>query len=142
MLSRTPCSRPIGSLTPSTTSVPWRRGCSELPTIDVPISCVTMNSEGTGDSRHGDRPGDTGRSSRTLCCAVEHLALPLPPKERACVLLKNEWTGTRADLVFGSNSQLRAIAEVYACDDAKEGFVKDFATAWNKVMNLDRYDLA
>ncbi len=53
-----------------------------------------------------------------------------------------KWTGTRVDLVFGSNSQLRAIAEVYACDDSKEAFVKDFAAAWNKVMNLDRYDIA
>jgi catalase-peroxidase len=53
-----------------------------------------------------------------------------------------KWTGTRVDLVFGSNSQLRAIAEVYACDDSKEAFVKDFVAAWAKVMNLDRYDLA
>jgi len=55
---------------------------------------------------------------------------------------KTKWTGTRVDLIFGSNSQLRAIAEVYASDDAKEAFVKDFAAAWSKVMNLDRYDLA
>ena len=53
-----------------------------------------------------------------------------------------KWTGTRVDLVFGSNSQLRAMAEVYACDDSKEAFVKDFVDAWVKVMNLDRYDLA
>jgi catalase-peroxidase len=53
-----------------------------------------------------------------------------------------KWTGTRVDLVFGSNSQLRAISEVYACDDSKEAFVKDFVAAWSKVMNLDRYDLA
>jgi catalase-peroxidase len=53
-----------------------------------------------------------------------------------------KWTGTRVDLVFGSNSELRAVAEVYACDDAKEAFVKDFVAAWTKVMNLDRYDLA
>jgi len=53
-----------------------------------------------------------------------------------------KWTGTRVDLIFGSNSQLRAIAEVYACDDAKEKFVRDFVAAWNKVMNLDRFDLA
>jgi catalase-peroxidase len=52
-----------------------------------------------------------------------------------------KWTATRVDLVFGSNSQLRAIAEVYACDDSKEAFVKDFVAAWSKVMNLDRYDL-
>jgi catalase-peroxidase len=55
---------------------------------------------------------------------------------------KIKWNGTRVDLVFGSHSQLRAIAEVYACNDSKERFVKDFAAAWNKVMNLDRYDLA
>jgi catalase-peroxidase len=54
---------------------------------------------------------------------------------------KTKWTGTRVDLVFGSNSQLRALAEVYASDDSKQAFVKDFAAAWNKVMNLDRYDL-
>jgi catalase-peroxidase len=53
-----------------------------------------------------------------------------------------KWTGTRVDLIFGSHSQLRALAEVYACADSKEKFVKDFVAAWNKVMNLDRYDLA
>ena len=53
-----------------------------------------------------------------------------------------KWMGTRVDLVFGSNSRLRAIAEVYACDDAQEAFVHDFVAAWNKVMNLDRFDLA
>ena len=61
-------------------------------------------------------------------------------RDRATGKLK--WTGTRVDLVFGSNSQLRAIAEVYASNDSKEAFVKDFAATWNKVMNLDRYDLA
>jgi len=53
-----------------------------------------------------------------------------------------KWTGTRVDLIIGSNSELRAIAEVYACEDAKEKFVKDFVAAWVKVMNLDRFDLA
>ncbi|HEY4962413.1 MAG TPA: catalase/peroxidase HPI, partial [Terriglobales bacterium] len=53
-----------------------------------------------------------------------------------------KWTGTRVDLIFGSHSQLRALAEVYASDDSKEAFVKDFAAVWGKVMNLDRYDLA
>ncbi len=52
------------------------------------------------------------------------------------------WTGTSVDLVFGSNSQLRAFAEIYACDDGQEAFVRDFVAAWNKVMNLDRFDLA
>ncbi len=53
-----------------------------------------------------------------------------------------KWTATAVDLVFGSNSQLRAIAEVYGADDAKEKFVRDFVAAWNKVMTLDRFDLA
>jgi catalase-peroxidase len=55
---------------------------------------------------------------------------------------KVKWTATRVDLVFGSNSELRALAEVYAQDDSKEKFVRDFVAAWTKVMNLDRYDLA
>ena len=50
-------------------------------------------------------------------------------------------TGTRVDLIFGSNSQLRAIAEVYACADAQDKFLHDFVSAWNKVMNADRFDL-
>lgn len=53
----------------------------------------------------------------------------------------SQWTGTRADMIFGSNSELRAIAEVYGCEDSKAKFVKDFVAAWNKVMNLDRFDL-
>ena len=53
-----------------------------------------------------------------------------------------KWTGTRVDLIFGSHSQLRALAEVYACTDSKEKFVKDFVAAWTKVMNLDRFDVA
>ena len=55
---------------------------------------------------------------------------------------KVKWTGTRVDLVFGSNSVLRALAEVYASTDAKKKFVTDFVAAWNKVMNLDRFELA
>jgi catalase-peroxidase len=51
------------------------------------------------------------------------------------------WTATAVDLVFGSNDQLRAIAEVYGCDDAQEAFVRDFVAAWDKVMNVDRFDL-
>jgi catalase-peroxidase len=61
-------------------------------------------------------------------------------RDRATGELK--WTGTRVDLVFGSNSQLRALAEVYACDDSQKKFVRDFVAAWNKVMNADRFDLA
>jgi catalase-peroxidase len=61
-------------------------------------------------------------------------------RDRATGELK--WTGTRVDLIFGSNSQLRAVAEVYACEDSQEKFVHDFVAVWNKVMNLDRFDLA
>jgi catalase-peroxidase len=64
----------------------------------------------------------------------------LEGRDRATGELK--WTGTVVDLVFGSNSQLRALAEVYACGDGQQAFVRDFAAAWNKVMNLDRFDLA
>jgi catalase-peroxidase len=55
---------------------------------------------------------------------------------------KLKWTGTRVDLIFGSNSQLRAVAEVYACEGSQEKFLHDFVAAWSKVMNLDRFDLA
>jgi len=61
-------------------------------------------------------------------------------RDRATGALK--WTGTRVDLVFGSNSQLRALAEVYGSSDAQAKFVGDFVAAWTKVMNLDRFDLA
>ncbi|HVP07863.1 MAG TPA: hypothetical protein VMS71_08480, partial [Candidatus Acidoferrum sp.] len=61
-------------------------------------------------------------------------------RDRASGELK--WTGTRVDLVFGSNSQLRAVAEVYGCADSQEKFMHDFVAAWDKVMNLDRFDLA
>jgi catalase-peroxidase len=54
----------------------------------------------------------------------------------------HRWSGTRVDLIFGSNSQLRAVAEVYASADAREKFLHDFVAAWNKVMNLDRFDIA
>ncbi|MHB1287163.1 MAG: catalase/peroxidase HPI [Leptospirales bacterium] len=64
----------------------------------------------------------------------------LEGSDRATGELK--WTGTIVDLIFGSNSQLRALAEVYACSDSQQAFVHDFVTAWNKVMNLDRYDLS
>ena len=61
-------------------------------------------------------------------------------RERATGALK--WTGTRVDLIFGSNSQLRALVEVYGCEDSQEKFLHDFVAVWNKVMNLDRFDLA
>jgi catalase-peroxidase len=61
-------------------------------------------------------------------------------RDRATNELK--WTGTSVDLVFGSNSELRAVAEAYGCDDSPQAFVRDFVAAWDKVMNLDRFDIA
>ena len=72
--------------------------------------------------------------------------MPLRRRASCPAILGNtnelKWTGTRVDLIFGSHSQLRAIAEVYACADSKEKFAKDFVAAWTKVMNADRFDLA
>jgi catalase-peroxidase len=71
--------------------------------------------------------------------AVSHEDKVFEGRNRATGNLK--WTGTRADLIFGSNSELRAVAEVYGSSDSKDKFVKDFVAAWVKVMNLDRFDL-
>jgi catalase-peroxidase len=72
--------------------------------------------------------------------AVSHAQEAFEGRDRKTGQVK--WTATRADLIFGSNSELRAIAEVYACEDGQDKFVHDFVAAWNKVMNLDRFDLA
>jgi catalase-peroxidase len=71
--------------------------------------------------------------------ATDHAQENFEGRDRNTGELK--WTATRADLIFGSNSELRAIAEVYACADGKTKFVHDFVAAWNKVMNVDRFDL-
>ena len=73
---------------------------------------------------------------RVLGIPLVHIALG---RDRKTGDLK--WTATRVDLIFGSNSQLRAVAEVYGCSDSKVKFVEDFVSAWNKVMNLDRFDI-
>ncbi|WP_089935453.1 peroxidase/catalase (catalase-peroxidase) [Candidatus Entotheonella palauensis] len=78
-----------------------------------------------------------GDGTLSLRCGSKRKA---PGRDRGTGELK--WTGTSVDLVFGSNSQLRVIAEVYACDDSQQAFVRDFVAAWDKVMNLDRFDLA
>jgi catalase-peroxidase len=103
-----------------------------------------------GQSKHGvftDRPGTLTNDFfvNLLDMGTVWKASPATEgvfegRDRATGNVK--WTGTRVDLVFGSNSQLRAVAEVYAADDAREKFVRDFVAAWNKVMNLDRFDLA
>jgi catalase-peroxidase len=76
----------------------------------------------------------------TVWCPASEDESVFEGRDRATGALK--WTATRVDLIFGSNSQLRALAEVYACDDSQDKFLHDFVAAWNKVMNLDRFDLA
>jgi catalase-peroxidase len=118
------------------------------PELTVLVGGMRALNANAGQSKHGvftNRPGtltndffvnllDMGTKWQAASDGV------FEGRDRATDKIK--WTGTRVDLVFGSNSQLRAIAEVYACDDSKEAFVKDFGAAWSKVMNLDRYDVA
>jgi catalase-peroxidase len=100
-----------------------------------------------GGSKHGVFTGKPGRLTNDFFVNLLDMGTQWKPagdvyEGRDRRTGKVKWTGTRVDLVFGSHSQLRALAEVYACADSKEKFVKDFVTAWTKVMNLDRFDLA
>jgi catalase-peroxidase len=119
------------------------------PQMTVLVGGMRALNANHGQSKHGvftDRPGtltndffvnllDVGTAWRPSASADN----VYEGSDRATGKVK--WTGTAADLVFGAHSQLRALAEVYASDDAKEKFARDFVAAWNKVMNLDRYDL-
>jgi catalase-peroxidase len=120
------------------------------PEMTVLVGGMRVLNANSGESKHGvftDRPG-----TLTNDFFVNVLDMNTEWKRsasdqnvyegRARGSAKIKWTGTRADLLFGSNSQLRAVAEVYACDDAKEKFVRDFVAAWNKVMMLDRFETA
>jgi len=120
------------------------------PEMTVLVGGMRALNANTGQARHGvftDRPGaltndffvnllDMG----TEWSATSEAEDVFEGRDRASGKVK--WTGTRVDLVFGSNSQLRAIAEVYGCDDGEAAFVRDFVAAWTKVMELDRFDLA
>jgi catalase-peroxidase len=120
------------------------------PEMTVLVGGLRALDANFGDARHGvftDRPGalttdffvnllDMG----TMWKATSEAEELFEGRDRATGEVK--WTGTRVDLVFGSNSQLRALAEVYACSDAHEAFVQDFVAAWTKVMDADRFDLA
>jgi len=119
------------------------------PEMTVLVGGLRMLGANHGQSKHGvftDRPGtlandffvnlvDMGTAWRPTSDAGD----VFEGRDRAGGKVK--WTATRVDLVFGSNSELRALAEVYAQDDSKDKFVRDFVAAWTKVMNLDRYDL-
>ncbi|MEU0158241.1 catalase/peroxidase HPI [Streptomyces sp. NPDC006261] len=119
------------------------------PETTVLVGGLRVLGANTGGSKHGvltDRPGtltndffvnllDLGTTWKSTSSAQDEF-------EARDASGKVKWTGTRADLVFGSNSELRALAEVYASDDAQQKFVTDFVAAWTKVMDLDRFDLA
>lgn len=120
------------------------------PELTVLIGGLRVLGANVGGSKHGVLTGKPGALSNDFFVNLLDMGTEWKPaaggneqyegRDRKSGALK--WTGTRADLVFGSNAQLRAIAEVYAGADAQEKFVADFVAAWTKVMNLDRFDLA
>ncbi|MGH9523231.1 MAG: catalase/peroxidase HPI [Terriglobales bacterium] len=120
------------------------------PEMTVLLGGLRVLNANCGESKHGvfsKRPGTLTNDFFVNLLDMKTEWQPAPGsdgvyegRDRKTGELK--WTATRVDLLFGSNSQLRAIAEVYACEDAKQAFVKDFVAAWRKVMNLDRYDLS
>ena len=119
------------------------------PEMTVLVGGLRVLGANAGKSKHGVFTKQAGKLTNDFFLNLLDMRTEWQPvdskgvyegRDRKTKELK--WTATRVDLIFGSHSQLRAIAEVYACGDSKEKFVKDFVAAWNKVMNLDRYDLA
>nr|MCU0808949.1 catalase-peroxidase [Candidatus Contendobacter sp.] len=119
------------------------------PEMTVLIGGLRVLGANVGQSAHGVFTSRPGVLSNDFFVNLVDMGTAWTPASDAAELFEGrdrasgalKWTATRVDLVFGSNSQLRALAEVYAQDDAKEKFVRDFAAAWGKVMNLDRFDL-
>ncbi len=119
------------------------------PEMTVLVGGLRVLDANTGQSRHGvftDRPGTLSNDffvnlldMGTTWKATSEADDVFEGRDRVTGAVK--WTGTRVDLIFGSNSQLRAIAEVYGCEDSSERFVTDFVAAWAKVMDLDRFDV-
>jgi catalase-peroxidase len=119
------------------------------PEMTVLIGGLRVLGANVGQSKHGIFTKRIGTLSTDFFVNLLDMNTVWKPTTDAADLFEGrnrksgelQWTGTRVDLVFGSNSQLRALAEVYAQDDAKEKKFRDFVAAWNKVMNLDRFDL-
>jgi catalase-peroxidase len=116
------------------------------PEMTVLVGGLRVLGANIGGSRHGVFTEQPGKLTNDFFVNLLDMSTEWQPagseyegRDRKTKALK--WTGTRVDLIFGSHSQLRAFAEVYACQDSKEKFVKDFVAAWTKVMNLDRFDL-
>jgi catalase-peroxidase len=120
------------------------------PEMTVLVGGMRVLGTNTGGAKHGVLTTKAGTLSNDFFVNLLDMGTEWKPDASAEGVYvgrdrksgKDRWTGTREDLVFGSNSQLRSIAEVYASAGAKEKFVKDFVAAWDKVMNLDRFDLA
>ncbi|MGY4283412.1 catalase (peroxidase I) [Bradyrhizobium sp. LM2.7] len=119
------------------------------PELTVLVGGLRVLGANTDGSKHGVFTSKVGTLSNDFFVNLLGMSTQWMPagtdgtyeaRDRKTNAVK--WTGTRVDLIFGSHSQLRAYAEVYATSDSKEQFVKDFARAWTKVMNLDRFDLA
>jgi catalase-peroxidase len=119
------------------------------PEMTVLVGGMRMLGTNVGGAKHGVFTSKPGTLSNDFFVNLLDMRTEWKPTSAAADVFegrdrksgKLRWTGTRVDLVFGSNSQLRALAEVYASEDAKEKFVQDFVAAWDKVMNLDRFDL-
>src|SRR5712672_662411 len=118
------------------------------PEMTVLVGGLRVLGANAGDSKHGVFTKQPGKLTSDFFVNLLDMSTEWQPagsdgvyegRDRKTKAVK--WTGTRVDLIFGSHSQLRAFAEVYACADAKEKFAMDFVAAWNKVMNLDRFDL-
>jgi len=120
------------------------------PEMTVLVGGLRVLGANTGGSKHGVFTQRVGQLSNDFFVNLTDMSVawaPTSPEETAFEGRNRktgavQWTGTRVDLVFGSNSQLRALSEAYAQDDNQAKFVRDFVAAWNKVMNLDRFDLA
>ena len=119
------------------------------PEMTVLVGGMRALNANAGGAQEGVLTDQPGVLTNDFFVNLTDMAVEWKPVSDAAELFEGrdresgekKWTATRVDLVFGSNSQLRALAEVYACDDAKEKFMKDFAAAWNKVMNADRFDV-
>jgi catalase-peroxidase len=119
------------------------------PEMTVLVGGLRVLGANAGDSKHGVLTKQPGKLTNDFFVNLLDMSTEWAPTSSEGVYEGRDrkskaakWTGTRVDLIFGSHSQLRALAEVYGCADSKEKFVKDFASAWDKVMNLDRFDLA
>jgi catalase-peroxidase len=119
------------------------------PEMTVLVGGLRVLGANAGDSKHGAFTKQPGKLTNDFFVNLLDMSTEWSPagtdgvyegRDRKTKAVK--WTGTRVDLIFGSHSQLRALAEVYACADSKEKFVKDFVAAWSKVMDADRFDLA